>query len=279
MTSSKPNSTSEAPAQRGRKKKADIERYQLNRAGELIDWQPIERDFRAGILSIRAIAAGSNIADATLRRKAKLAGWQRNLKSRVLAAVQEKVQLDIAKENTNDVTAKTGNNHVINTFPTHPLRARNESSIAASTINNTDSHNGIEEQALLEVSAQSIVNMLRSHRHDIRAGRETVSGLLDELSQDSYIGVRELLAQAWEHAAGSPEQIQKMRQAVDCAINLPKRAAAVRDLLCALKVVIGLERQALQIDSGDLTLNNHAKPDTPIVPVLVFEEMMAKIRH
>lgn len=40
-----------------------------------VDWAAVERDYRAGVLSNRAIAANHGITEAAIRKKAKAEGW------------------------------------------------------------------------------------------------------------------------------------------------------------------------------------------------------------
>ncbi|MGM0988506.1 MAG: helix-turn-helix domain-containing protein [Pseudomonadota bacterium] len=55
------------------------------------DWEAIERDYRAGQLSIRHLAAKHGIPESTVRSRAKAEGWQRDLTDEVRAATQAKL--------------------------------------------------------------------------------------------------------------------------------------------------------------------------------------------
>ncbi|EWG99945.1 helix-turn-helix domain-containing protein [Halomonas sp. BC04] len=55
------------------------------------DWEVIERDYRAGQLSIRHLAAKHSVPESTVRSKAKAEGWQRDLTDDVRAATQAKL--------------------------------------------------------------------------------------------------------------------------------------------------------------------------------------------
>lgn len=56
-----------------------------------IDWEAIEREYRAGQLSIREIAKRNEITDGAIRRKAKVGEWQRDLSDQVREAVRSKL--------------------------------------------------------------------------------------------------------------------------------------------------------------------------------------------
>ena len=52
------------------------------------DWEPIERLYRAGMLSIREIGREYDISDKAIRNKAKAAGWERDLTQKVSEQVR-----------------------------------------------------------------------------------------------------------------------------------------------------------------------------------------------
>lgn len=55
------------------------------------DWEAIERAYRAGSLSIRAIAEKHGTKEGTVRSRAKKHGWQRDLTQQVKSATQAKL--------------------------------------------------------------------------------------------------------------------------------------------------------------------------------------------
>jgi len=55
------------------------------------DWEAIERDYRAGQLSIRHLASKHDIPESTVRSRAKTEGWQRDLTEDVRLATQAKL--------------------------------------------------------------------------------------------------------------------------------------------------------------------------------------------
>jgi Lhr-like helicase len=56
-----------------------------------IDWEAIEREYRAGVLSIREIARQFKCTDGAIRNKAKKYGWQRDLSEKVRKRAQQKL--------------------------------------------------------------------------------------------------------------------------------------------------------------------------------------------
>ncbi len=66
-------------------KKAAVER--------VTDWESIERDYRAGVLSIREVAKVHSVSDTAIRKKAKAERWERDLTDRV----NEKVRTELVR--------------------------------------------------------------------------------------------------------------------------------------------------------------------------------------
>lgn len=56
-----------------------------------IDWEAIEREYRAGVLSLREIARQFAISDTAIRKRAKAEKWSRPLADKVRDAVREKL--------------------------------------------------------------------------------------------------------------------------------------------------------------------------------------------
>lgn len=55
------------------------------------DWEAIERAYRAGSLSVRAIGDAQGVNHATILKRAKKEGWARDLTEQVRAATKQKV--------------------------------------------------------------------------------------------------------------------------------------------------------------------------------------------
>lgn len=68
------------------------------------DWEAIEREYRAGQLSIRAIATAHGVSEGAIRKKAKAEGWTRALAEKVRDAVREKLVRTDAESGTQEGT-------------------------------------------------------------------------------------------------------------------------------------------------------------------------------
>lgn len=65
------------------------------------DWEAIEREYRAGVLSVREIAKGAGVSHTIINRRAKERGWVRDVAALVKAAVSNK----IVSEGVSNLTA------------------------------------------------------------------------------------------------------------------------------------------------------------------------------
>ena len=69
-------------------------------ANKTVDWEKIQMEFRAGQISVRAIAHEYGITEGAVRKRAKRDNWERNLADRVLSRVRDEVRStgDISEE-------------------------------------------------------------------------------------------------------------------------------------------------------------------------------------
>lgn len=177
-----------------------------------VDWEAIERDYRAGQQSVRAIAAQNCITETAIRKRAKGYGWQRSLAEKVKAAVRE----TLVREDGSQSGSQS-------------QRASDAEVIAA--------------------AAQTGAQVVQSHRRDIRTAKEITVRLFDELSATtSHLGEIE---EAIEAETGSDSN-GKRRSIMLRAVSLPSRASAVQALAGSLKHLIGLERQAFNLGDGGM---------------------------
>jgi hypothetical protein len=148
------------------------------------DWDAIEREYRLGQLSIKEIARqqGGAVTDRGITRHAKVHGWTRDLSGAVRTRVRESLVREGVRANKSELV-------------------------------------GVEpsDEALIDEAAARGVEVVRSHRWDIKALRQTAAGLLDDLRSD--LGVK-----------------------------ITDRSRVICDLSAAMARLIPLERQAFGLD-------------------------------
>lgn len=183
-----------------------------------VDWESVERDYSAGLLSLREIAAKYGVDESGIRYKAKRNGWTRDLSKKIEQRTEDKLRKDLLRSE---------------------LR----------------SENTISEKEVIEANAQVIVNIKLAHRGDIRKSKRIVNALFDELELTT--DNRELFEQLGELLRQESESGQdKLNDIYKKCISMPQRIDGVKKLTDALKTMIGLEREAYDITAAPTATDN-----------------------
>lgn len=66
-----------------------------------VDWEAVEREYRAGVLSVREIANGVGVTHVAIIKRAKAKGWTQNLAGRVKEEIARRL---VTSEVTDEVT-------------------------------------------------------------------------------------------------------------------------------------------------------------------------------
>ena len=111
------------------------------------DWPAIEREFRAGQLSIKELGRQHSVSDTAIRKRAKALGWTRDLSGAVRTRVRESLVREEVRANQSEL---------MGVVPS--------------------------EAAIVDAAAARGVEVVRSHRRDINALRQAAAGLLAELA-------------------------------------------------------------------------------------------------
>ena len=182
------------------------------------DWEAIESAYRAGLMSIREIASQHGITHGAINKRAKRDGWERDLKAKIKA----KADALVSKREV----------------------SRQVSTQAATS-----------ERILIEANAEVIATVRMEHRGDIRRARRLANMLFDELEiETANIADFEKLGELM-HSPDEKGQ-DKLNELYHKVISLPSRVKSVKELVESLKNIVGLERQAYNIDDGK-------EPETP----------------
>lgn len=62
------------------------------------DWERIEADYRAGLLSVREIAAANGVSHVAIGKRAKRDGWERDLDAKIKAKAEALVTKEVTSE-------------------------------------------------------------------------------------------------------------------------------------------------------------------------------------
>ncbi len=177
------------------------------------DWERIELDYRAGIKSLREIADGSGVSHVTISKRAKKAGWTRDLSQKIQAKADELVN-------------KATVNKDVNTA------------------------NAVSERATIDGNAQAVADVKLAHRRDIHRSRRLANALLDELEKHTDPTTLELLNELGELLRSPDDAGQdKLNDLYRRIISLPERAKTAKTLAETLRITVDMERQAFGMDA------------------------------
>lgn len=198
------------------------------------DWDAVERDFRAGVLSNREMADRHGCSEGMVRKKAKALGWVKDLGAKVAAKADDLMRKQVARAE------------------------RTPENIAT-------------EREIIETNAEAIVSVRMSHRTNVKRATGIVLKLLDEL--DIQTDNVELFEQLGDMMRAPDKNGQdKLNDAYHAVISRGERTKSMKALADSLKVLIGLEREAWSIGveqqkPDDLTTMTEAELDAKITEV------------
>lgn len=194
------------------------------------DWESIEREYRAGVYSVREIGRRHNVSEAAIRKRAKEKCWRRDLTTRVHAELRTRLTIPEAKQ-----------------------RIEAEADPEA-------------ESRIVDEAASTLVQVVTVHRQDIAKGRSLIELLFGQLNEAA--AHRDDIEEAIEDDTREDKTAER-RNRMRRAVSLPMHAATMRDLSQALRHVVGLERQAFNLDDRP--------PDDPEPSESLSQKVVGKI--
>lgn len=170
------------------------------------DWERIEADYRAGVLSIREIASAHTLTEGAIRKRAKRDGWERDLGAKVRA----KADALVRKEEVRSLV-------------------RSESAYS--------------EREIVEHGGELLANVQLTQRKDVSRARTLAMSLLAELETETdnlalFQELGEILRS--EDDKGSDKRNDLYQKVISGA----GRVDSMKKLADTLKTLIGLEREA-----------------------------------
>lgn len=175
------------------------------------DWERIEQLFRAGLLSVREIAAACGVSHTAINKRSKAEGWDRDLNAKIKAKADSLVS---KREVSTKVSTET---------------------LAT-------------ERGIVEANAEVIADIRMSHRGDISRGRRLTNKLLDEL--EGLTDNRHLFEELGELMRDPDDNgFDKRNDLYGKVISLPGRSKTMKEMAETLKTLVALERQAYDLDT------------------------------
>jgi hypothetical protein len=200
------------------------------------DWERIECDYRAGLLSVREIAASQGITHGAINKRAKRDAWTRDLAAKIKA----KADALVSKREVSSL-------------------------VSAERV--------ATENAIVDANAQVIANIRIAHRTDINRSRKLVMGLLGELEEqteniDLYRQLGELMQ------APDDKGVDKLNELYHKVISLGGRTSTMKSLSDSLKTLVTLEREAYGLAVGS-TGDEGSDGDKLVVEIVRYGQNQA----
>lgn len=208
----------------------------------LTDWEAIEREFRAGQLSVLQIAKAFGISHTAINKKAKALGWTRDLSDQVRKEISARL-----------VSARVSTPTQIETKEAVETAA--ERGVALVLSHRKDIS-----------SARDAVGKLLKTLHDGIDGHDEIVDLIHEATEPGPE------APAYEKAT-----LAKRRAKMLAAIELPTRSQVINSLASALKTLIPLEREAFNLDGRRDRDADDANVVATMTPQEAFEAYAATL--
>lgn len=189
-----------------------------------VDWEAVEREYRAGVKTLRQIGEEFGCSHVAIKKKADKELWSRDLSAKIKAEAEKLVTKEVV---TREVT--------------------NEQKVS--------------ERQLVETNAAMLADKVINQREDIKRARNIVNKMFAEVeaecdNREDFSILGELLAAPDENGK---DRLNEMYRA---AISLPERVKSAKALSDALKVLIELERRVLKLD--DFTPDDDKKRVTKV---------------
>lgn len=176
----------------------------------VVDWEAVEGDYRAGVLSLREMALTHGVSHVAIKKRADKDGWTRDLAAKIKAKADELV-----------------NRAVVNTL--------------------VNSGAKVNERAIIEANAERIAQVRGEHRAEIGRIRTLGLTLLQELEGQS--AAPELLEQLGEMMRSPDEHgVDKLNDLYRKVISTPSRIDSAKKVAETFRHAIGMEREAYGID-------------------------------
>jgi len=177
------------------------------------DWEAIEREYRAGQLSVSEIGRQHGVSHTAINKRAKKEGWIRDLTARVREEVSSRLVSDGVSSGDARETVAAAATRVVELVRSH----RGDISRAR----------GVATRLVEELDLATVY-------------RDQIA---DEI--DAFCDAEGATSEAAKARA------EKRRAAMHRAVSLSSRAGAMQSLAGAIKTLVQLERQAFNVDATE----------------------------
>lgn len=182
---------------------------------KFIDWELIERDYRAGIKTLRQIGDEHGVSHTAIQKRAKKEDWSRDLTQKV----QQKAQDLVAKREV---------------------------------ANSVSREQKVSDVETVRAYGEIVANIDLSQREDVKAAMANARGLLMELVQLARPEFQEMLeAIAEEFDQSTDRRVDKANELYRYIISLAGRVKMAKELAAVHGVYVPLQRKIYRLDDDD----------------------------
>lgn len=178
-----------------------------------VDWEEIERLYRADLRTNAQLAAQFGVHASTIRRRAEKGQWKRDLKSRIKERANAIVQERAVKSLASDQVAR--------------------------------------DDMTIEENAQITANVRLSHRQDIGTARQLSMSLLDDLKAQIGTENRARLEDLFIAALKADAIDESALEAYERVTSVSSHIKSMKEWSETMTKLITLERQAYGLDDVD----------------------------
>lgn len=179
-------------------------------ARAVVDWEAVEREYRAGVKTLRQIGEEYGCSHTAIKKRADNESWGRDLSERIKAKAAELVSSgEVSKEVSKE--AKVSERHIV------------------------------------DANAEMMANVIRSHHKSLSRLDSVIKLLFDRL--ESELGNTELFESLGEMMATPDENgNDRLNELYRKVISLPSQTDTAKKLAETLKTKIELERKVFKIE-------------------------------
>lgn len=187
-------------------------------AKKQVDWELVEKHYRAGLLSLREIAKEAGCTEGAIRKRAKKDGWERDLTKKIQQRADELVRKQTVRVPSTQLTPAT-------------------------------------EQQVVEANAEAAASVVMKHRTGLTRLAQLRDKLLEEVeaitdNKELFETLGELLDESGEDASGRFKQ-DKRNELYRKVISMTERIDNTKKLAEIDEKVRKGEREAWGLDKTD----------------------------
>jgi hypothetical protein len=188
---------------------------------KVVDWELIERHYRAGVMTNVQIATECGVTEGAIRKHAKKHEWTKDLKAKIKARAEDLVR---------------------------------RAEVRAVGTSKTELTPESEKQTV-EVNAQATAMVLIVQKGSIKRMHSVFKSLMDELelttdNRELFAQLGELMDETGENASGKVVQ-DKLNEIYRKVTGMTGRVDSAKKLAEILEKVVKMEREAFGIDDSE----------------------------